>query len=134
MHKNFCLQKAVSDFENLVAIKFFFVVTEDPGSICAFLYLRFLRIDILVAFHLSYEVLILPDIVVLFYSLRFIQFTISVFKDPFVINMVNSRLVSANAFVRSDLDVTIKVSANQDRCVVGTEFDGLRSSRASNEL
>ena len=48
--------------------------------------------------------------------------------------MVNSSLITADALVRGDLNMAVKVSADQDRCIFWNEFDGLGCSWTSDEF
>lgn len=68
---------------------------------------------------------------VFFFKVRLDRLPITVFKNPFIVNMVYPCLVSADAIIWGNLDMAIKVSSYQNWCVIWHEFNRIINPRSS---
>ena len=150
---HFRLHETITDLNYLLTRQFLFFITEDPSAVGTLsrigwvweytlrttiiwvVWILSLLLDYLVFFFLLILlVIVLWTLLVLLNVIIEYLFTGAILKNPFVINMINSCLVPANTFVRSYLNMTVKIPTNHYRRIIWHElycFGGSWSSYKS---
>ena len=108
--KNFSLNEAASNLDNLFPFQFFFLITENPCPISTFAYNFIIILKFFLRF-LFQNTDPLFEINILSFIFLFNIIRISIFQDPSIVNIINLGLISTYSFIGSNLNVAVKISS-----------------------